>query len=630
MTAIPLPAAPNTRRRSHPSPKRRRHHEKRNARQMRILGVTPCALRPGEIGVVGFAGIGGWCTGWLQAVGVPPAIAVNHDKYAISVHRANHPECRHYREDIWGVDMRGAVHGRPVGWAHLSPDCRDHSRAKGGKPVSKRVRGLAWAAKKWSAQISPRIVSIENVPEFIGWGPLVAKRCKVTRRVLKVGAKRCGDDGHFCAAAGEHVPLREQQLARDPRRAGKYFRKLVRELESMGYAVEWRELRACDYGAATSRKRLFVMGRRDGRLVRWPELTHGQIESAGVKEGRLLPFRTAADCIDWTDLGRSIFDRKKPLVDATLRRTAVGVNRYVLKRRPFIVNLTHGARVEDVDEPARTITSAHRGEKAVVTPLLIQTGYGERQGQAPRVLDLQQPLGTVVAQGQKHGLVAAFLAKHNDGNASFGISVDGPSDTITTKDHHAVVTAALVQQNYGNGQWQAPETPLHTATQSNHHSVISAGLVKLRGTSTTADVEEPSPTITSQGTHLGLVTAHIVEYYGQGGQHQPVNAPLNTVTVKERFALVVEFLERFIPGLHFPDRIAKVVIDGATYVIVDIFMRMLKPRELARCTGFDDDYVLHGTIGQQVAGIGNAVPPAFARALAAANLDDEEPEEVAA
>lgn len=759
-----------TEERIHNNAKRRRaarsgHHPKPLERQLRFLPMAETTLLEGEVYGVGFAGIGGFCTGFEQAVGVPPFFACNHDKYALAIHRANHPETKHFEEDMFRFAVQRVVgrtvrrignrrklgyrrafvvecDGIRVGWGHLSPDCRDHSRAKGGKPVSKEIRGLAWAVKKWAEQIMPRIISVENVPEFRGWGPLVAKRDKATGRVLKLDlSTQCPKCGFHVAtrakcrkcrwrrpihvaAPGERVPVEQQLLVRDKRRQGKYFDQLVRALRDLGYVVEWRELRARDYGAPTSRKRLFILARRDGRPITWPEATYAAPSDTRVQQGELLPFRTTAQCIDFVkrdgspNLGASIFGKKKPHAVATQRRVAQGVYRFVLQRRPFIVNLTHGGRVEDIDSPSTTITSAHRGEKAVVTPVLmsnnsnnaphsaddalgtittgnrhfvvspiltkthsngwdrdgagvlpgdepsgtllakdglcviaptlIQTSYGEREGQAPRVLDLHAPLGTVVADGQKHALVGAFLAKHHGSGdralAAIGQSLDEPCHTIIGKDNKSVVAASLIQQNYGSSQWQDPETPLNTATQSNHHAVVSAGLAKLRGTSSTADVEDPAPTISAQGQHLGLITAQLTEYYGTD-QQGTIEQPLPTATTKDRFALVseslqpqggeaaggltkdllarcarvAEFLAKHVPGLDFPDGIVRVEIDGVTYVIVDIYMRMLTPRELARCQGFDDSYILFGTVTQQVGGIGNSVPPHFAMALAKAN-----------
>jgi DNA (cytosine-5)-methyltransferase 1 len=540
--------------------------------QLRILSVAPSALLPGEIGVDLFAGGGGWAEGFFRATGVPPAIAVNHDKDAIVMHTANHPETEHYHEDIYAVDPITATRGRAVGWLHLSPDCTHFSRAKGGKPRSQKIRALASVAIPWAKATRPRIISLENVAEFLTWGPL-------------------DDDGN---------PIKA--------RAGETFRAWIVDLESLGYAVEWRVLNAADYGAPTSRKRLFLIARRDGRPIVWPEKTHGP--------GRKYPYRTAAECIDWSIPIPSIFERKKPLAEATQRRIAEGIRRYVLEaKQPFLLNLTHGGRLEPLTEPFTTVTAAHRGEKALVTPLitkthrngwdrnasgvmpadrpvgtilpkdglavvapsLIQTSYGERKGQKPRVLDLHSPLGTIVAGGQKHALVAAFLAKHYGGVIGHPLD-DRPLGTVTACDHHSLV-AVHMESMYSNSKGSA--------------------------------ADQPMPTVTAQGGHVGVVAAFMAKYYGADQHGQAINEPLHTVPTKDRFGLVT------------------VTIDGEEFVIADIGMRMLQPRELARAQGFPDSYILTGTKTQQVARIGNSVPPDVAEAIVRANTIDEV-EEVAA
>lgn len=546
---------------------------KSSSRQLRFLSVAKSALNPGEIGVDLFAGGGGWSEGFQWATGVPPAVAVNHDEDAIVMHTANHPETEHHHEDVFEVDPVKATRGRAVGWLHLSPDCTHFSRAKGGKPRSQKIRALATVALPWARAVAPRIISLENVAEFVTWGPL-------------------DESG---------TPIKE--------RAGETFREWVADLESLGYVVEWRVLNAADYGAPTSRKRLFVIARRDGLPIVWPTPTHGK--------GRK-PYRTAAECIDWSIPCPSIFDRKKPLADATLRRIAEGVKRYVLNNpRPFVVTLTHGARVESIDEPFKTVTAAHRGEKALITPLitkthsngwdkeasgvtpgdrpfgtilpkdglsviaptLIQAGYGERPGQKPRVLDIQKPLGTIVSQGNKHALVAAML-KHYGGVV--GQEMEKPLGTITAKDHHAVV-AAHVTKFYGTSRsGTAIDSPLGSVT-------AGAG-----------------------GGHFGLVSAFLTKFYSEGGQWQRVNEPLHTIPTVDRFGLVT------------------VTIDGEEFFIADIGMRMLQPRELARAQGFPDSYVLTGTKTQQVARIGNSVVPFVAAAIVRANLSSREAEKVAA
>lgn len=643
-------------------PRTARREYARRGEQLRLLHAAKSALRPGEIAVDLFAGGGGWSEGFQRAAGVPPAVAVNHDEHAIAMHRANHPEARHFRDDVWTVNPRKATCGCPVGWLHLSPDCTHFSRAKGGKPVKKKTRGLAWIAIKWAAQVTPRILSLENVAEFTTWGPLVAKRCKATGRVMKVGAPGCSarvEGGHYCAAPGERVPLQQQLLTPDPRRRGEYFRRWCHELRKLGYVLEWRTLKACDYGAPTSRKRLFVLARRDGRPIVWPPPTHAPRNTDAVKAGRLLPYVPASACIDWSIPAKSIFDRKKPLAEATLRRIAEGIRKFLLEcADPFLVNLTHGGRVEpltepqlaphitkfhdkstgtSIDEPLHTITSGHGAARpagaahamGIVAPTLVPTGFGERQGQSPRTLDLQEPLTTVVADGQKHNLCAAVL-KHYGGVV--GSDIRQPLDTITSQDHNALLTASVTKL-YGTSTGSDATEPLPTVTgQGGHLGVVAANLVSHYGESAAQSIENPAPSITAGGMgHTALVEAPMItHYYGNEDSCAPVEDPLRTVTVKDRCALVKAFLHRFLPGMTFDGDYVTVTIRGAVYVIVDIAMRMLVPRELARATGFPDDYLLFGTQTQQVARIGNAVPPAFAHALVSANLDEDYYEERAA
>ncbi len=354
-----------------------------------------------ELVVDNFAGGGGASTGIEQALGHPVDIAVNHDPEAIAMHTINHPQTKHFCESVFKVDPEEITGNRPVGLAWFSPDCTHHSKAKGGAPRSPRVRGLAWVVIRWARRVKPRVIMLENVEEFADWGPLC-------------------DEGR---------PIKEK--------AGSTFRLWLNQLRRFGYQVEYRQLRACDYGAPTTRRRLFVIARRDGLPIVWPEPTHGP--------GRL-PYRTAAECIDWSLPTPSIFERARPLADATLRRIAHGVMRYVVETaEPFIVPLrgTSSAHTSThaTTAPLSTI-SAGGNHHALVAPTLVQTGYGERPGQAPRVPGLDKPLGTIVAGGQKHALVAAFLAKHYTGVV--GQDLRRPIGTVTTVDHHSLVRAFLV------------------------------------------------------------------------------------------------------------------------------------------------------------------------------------------
>jgi DNA (cytosine-5)-methyltransferase 1 len=521
-------------------------------------------LRPNELIVDNFAGGGGASVGIEMGTGRSPDIAINHDREAIAMHKANHPTTRHLCEDVFDVDPRKVCGGRPVGLAWFSPDCTYHSKARGGKPHrdrerARRRRGLAGVVIRWANTVRPRVIFLENVEEWKDWGPLL-------------------DTG---------LP--------DPERRGLNFRRWCAQLRNAGYTLEMRELRACDFGAPTTRKRLFVIARCDGAPIVWPEPTHGP--------GRAHPYRVAAECIDWSLPCPSIFGRKKPLAEKTLKRIARGIMKFVVENaQPFIVPLTH-ARVNDsaphsIEAPLRTVTGAHRGELALIAPSLIQTGYGERPGQAPRALDIEKPLGTIIAGGTggngKHALVSAYLAKYygdpvrsdGGGGVVLGSKASAPVGTVTTRDHHALVTAHML---------------------------------KLRGTCRDGQsVEAPAPTITASGTHLADVRAFLTKYYGSG-TGQGVDAPLDTVTTRDRFGLVW--------------------VRGEPYQIADIGQRMLQPRELFNAQGFPPDYVIDALVPKvqrngQVAWkpltktaavrmCGNSVCPPIAAALISANLAAE-------
>ena len=483
--------------------------------------LTPQFLLPvhSELVVDLFAGGGGASTGIEQAIGRPVDIAVNHDPEAVSLHTANHPQTRHFCSDVFEVDPLTVTEGQPVGLLWASPDCKHFSKAKGGKPVSKKIRGLAWVVIKWAKLAKPRVICLENVEEFQTWGPL-------------------GPDNRPC-----------------PERKGLTFQRWKKQLENLGYKVEHRELRACDYGAPTIRKRLFLVARCDGLPIVWPTPTHAKPDAKGKVPAGMKPWRTAADCIDWSIPAPSIFERDKPLADATCRRIAKGIMRYVVEaEQPFIV-------------PG-------------VAATLVQTGYGERPGQAPRVPGLDKPLGTVVA-GQKHALVQAFLAKHYTGVV--GHELTKPTGTVTTADHHSLVTANLIHMGHGEGKEGGKRW--------------SHGI---------RDVQDPLNTITAQGAAAGLVNAFLVKYYGNDKDGQDLPEPLHTIPTRDRFGLVM--------------------VKGEPYAIVDIGLRMLTPRELYRAQGFPDSYVIDtGAAGEpitktaQVRMCGNSVCPPLSHALVKAN-----------
>lgn len=656
-----------------------------------------------EIVVDSFAGGGGASLGIAQALGREPDVAINHDAAAIAMHAANHAGTKHFTEDIWKVSPFTATKGAPVGLLWSSPDCAHFSRAKGAKPVKKSIRSLAWIVVKWAAEVRPRVIILENVREFEDYGPLLqAFACKYSGPAemgpltIKCGWR--GTKQKACPRCGSPVeaqvlPDGSPVLIPDPTRKGLSFKRWVGRIRNLGYEVQWRNLNASDYGAPTHRRRLFLIARCDGRPIVWPAPTHGDPKKLDDTPlfGRLQPWNTAASCIDWSIPCPSIFERKRPLAENTLRRIAMGIKRYVLDNpTPFIVQVNHGGpefRGQDLGEPLSTVTGkhgygvvtpfvarcahgeGHRGnghlpateplptvlaskDYAVVAPLLarigqtngngkytqettepvttvtskaehllvtpvlvgaggparagepkpvdaplgvvmaknsqalvaatmVQTGYTERKGQSPRCLDLEKPLGTVV-DGQKHAAVTAFLAKHYGGVV--GHEVDRPIGTVTAWDHHSVVETKLapcVMTNTTDHPGASAESPLPTQTTGNHHYLAVANLVRFN--------------------HAALVYSFLVKYFGTAIGANLIE-PMHTATGKDRFGLVT------------------VLVNGEPYVIVDIGMRMLSPRELARAQGFPDSYILTGSKSNQVARIGNSVAPVMAKVLVEANF----------
>jgi len=636
-----------------------------------------------------FAGGGGASTGIERALGRPVDVAINHDAEAVAMHLANHPTTKHYCQSIMAVDPLEATGGAPVALAWFSPDCKHHSKAKGGKPREKNIRDLAWVVVHWAERLlkakrdgsaAIQVLMLENVEEFRQWGPL---------------------DEH-----GQ--PIKE--------RKGEEFDLWVRRLKRLGYKVEFRELRACDYGAPTSRKRLYLIARRDGLPIVWPKPSHGKPGSPEVVSGERLPWRTAAECIDWSIPCPSIFERKRELKPATMRRIAHGVMRYVVNSAsPFVIPVTHhgsadrsynpaaplptvtaahrgematidaavipithtsnGATAHSTRQPLRTITTAKGGELAAVTATLaphitkfrtgsvgseagdpmptvtangdsarpagatplglaaatmVQMGYGERQGQAPRALDVEAPLGTIVAGGNKHGLVVGHLEKFSEN--SRGKSATEPLDTVMAgAPRHAAVTAFLSTFYTNGGKHDVCDPAPTVMAGSNKHAVVCAHMEQANTGRVGHAANDPVSTITAAGSHQRLVettmvdasalppeqldravrvAAFLIKYYGNEVDGHGLAAPIGTVTTKDRFAVVT------------------VTIDAITYVIVDIGMRMLSRRELANAQGFPRDYTLDPvgpkgkplSISSSIRMIGNSVCPDVAELLASANV----------
>lgn len=599
-----------------------------------------------------FAGGGGASTGIEMALGRSPDIAINHNPEALALHAANHPETHHLSENVYRVDPLDHLKGKHIGLAWFSPDCKHFSKAKGGKPVERNIRDLCWIIPGWIERIQKSggrvdVVIMENVEEFKDYGPLVAT---------------------------------DRGLMPDPERRGENFEKWCKKLRRLGGKIEFRELRACDYGAPTIRKRLFVIIRFDGEPIVWPVPTHGKPEDPDVISGKKLPWRTAAECIDWSLPCPSIFDTSveiwakhqlravRPLADATMARVARGMKRYVLDaERPF----------------------------------LVQTGYGGRAGQAPRAMSVDDPLGTAVAGGIKHAVVAPSVIRFNTGAtgqdareplstvtangfikrpggaAPLGViapvltaaqhggkvrSIEDPTHTIAAsrKDQNGVAVAFMAQHNNdsrrigGVNPGRPADEPLSTATQSgSQQGIVSAFVARQFGTSTGHSLDGPSATVMADGGGKSqLVMPYLQAYYGTGdGQHE--TEPMRTVTTKDRHGhveaiiCVPPFTEAqadrarqvadFMRAHGFWDdrEFVTVEISGETFVIVDIGMRMLTPRELYNAQGFPPDYVINGAWDYQADGagpvwrefsksvqvscVGNSVSPPVAGALVAAN-----------
>ncbi|MBD8960360.1 MAG: DNA cytosine methyltransferase [Clostridiales bacterium] len=588
-----------------------------------------------------FAGGGGASTGIEMAIGRSVDIAINHDPDAIAMHRANHPATRHYCEDVWQVDPVAACAGVPVALAWFSPDCTHFSRAKGGKPVDKNIRGLAWVTVKWAALVRPAVIMLENVPEIRTWGPLGADGKPIKERAGETFM------GFILALTGGipawHPAYQEMCDALSIEPTSEMAQKLQKGL---GYKVQHRTLKSCDYGAPTTRTRFYLIARCDGRPIVWAEPTHAPKDSEAVKQGLKLPYHTAAECIDWSIPAQSIFERKKPLAENTMRRIARGIQKFVIDNpEPFIVTVNHsgeGFRGQSTDEPLGTITAKNgygvvtptimcnntnnvgasvetplptvttENRNYLVAPSIVPIGYGEREGQAPRVNKVDEPLGTVVTSG-KHYLVAPTLIQYHSETAKDEVRGQELTEPLMTQDtsNRYALSVAHIMKNYGggyNGAGSAADAPLDTVTAKDHNSLVTAHIMTMRNNMDGQPIDEPLTTISCSGAHHAEVQAFLVKYFSTGAA-KPVDEPLDTVTTKDRFALVT--------------------IHGEQYIITDIKMRMLQPRELFNAQGFPRNYVIdHDADGhpygksKQVARCGNAVTPPVPAALVRANLPE--------
>ncbi len=542
----------------------------------------------GELIVDNFAGGGGASTGIEIATGYSVDIAINHDPEAIRMHKTNHPNTKHYCESVWDVDPVKVCGGYPVALAWFSPDCKHFSKAKGGKPKDKNIRGLAWVACRWAGLVRPRVIMLENVEEFKTWGPLNRSR----------------------------RPIKKKQ--------GVTYQKFISQLQDLGYEVQTRELVAADYGAPTMRKRFFLIARCDGHPITWPEPTHAPADSDAVKAGRLKPYAGAYTQIDFSLPCPSIFDTSeeikqkygiravRPLAEKTMRRIARGLKKFVLDNpEPFIIQCNHGGErsPKDIKDSLPTTTGKHG--YGIVEPYMVQigqTGFTE-----DRSKDIREPLTTIVSKNE-HCLIESILIQYHSETAPDEVRGQGIKDPIMTVDgsnRYALVTSFLHKYFDGgySGAGDCLENHLPTVTAWDHNSIVTANLIQMNNHCDGKDITEPLPTITAGDGHFGEVRAFLIKYYGGQGTGQEVTEPLDTITTHDRFGLVT--------------------IQGVDYQIVDIGLRMLEPKELYGCQGFPDDYIIdHDYTGksyprsEQVKRCGNAVCPPIPAALVKSNLPE--------
>lgn len=535
-----------------------------------------------EIIVDNFAGGGGASTGIELATGRPVNIAIDHDPDAILMHKTNHPYTEHYQASVWDINPEEVCRGRKVGLAWFSPDCKHFSKAKGGKPVDKKIRGLAWIVLRWAAKVRPRVIMLENVEEFQTWGPV--------RKGKPVKSK-----------------------------VGQTFNHFIEQLKALDYDVEYRELKACDYGAPTIRKRFFLIARCDGNPIVWPEATHAPADSPEVTTGKKKPYKSAAECIDFSLPCPSIFERAKPLVPNTQRRIARGLDKFVIREaKPYLVHIGNGERngqlprIYDIDKPLNTVVSSCK--QYLVLPYLEQINHSGKETRGQK-LDKQVPTIT-----SKHGFayIAPSLIQYHSETAKSevrGQKINKPIMTIDGSGRYGLQIPFLTQYYSGADHANTVTNPLQTVTVKPRHFLNDCFLTVLRNHMDSKSINEPLNTITARAMHFTFVKVYVKQYSEDVwlGYWQKIRAMLNEYTdwnLNDNEIIVFN-------------------IDGTEYFIYDIGMRMLQPKELYAAQGFPKDYVIEKDYlgntypkSKQVARCGNAVPPPFATALVRANLPE--------
>lgn len=540
-----------------------------------------------EIIVDNFAGGGGASTGIELAAGRPVAIAINHDPDAILLHKTNHPYTEHLQASVWDVDPVEVVRGRPVGLAWFSPDCKHFSKAKGAALVDRNIRGLAWIVLRWAALVRPRVIMLENVEEFQTWGPV--------RKGKPVKSK-----------------------------AGQTFQKWKQQLTDLGYVIDHRELVAADYGAPTTRKRFVLVARCDGKPIVWPERTHAPSDSEEVKSGKCLPWRSAAEIIDWTIPGYSIFESKqeimerygvkvvRPLADNTMRRVIRGVDKFTIRSgKPFLVECNHGGdgHTRSVEDPVNTLTGKYTG--GVVSASLMSIG---QTGGGDRIRDIREPSPTTVSKQEACCVGANLIQYHAEQTENVRASgLNTPINTVDASNRYGLTCANLVEY-YGNGVPLDLSEPMHTVTAHDREALTAAHIVEFKGQDIGQSVCAPLRTITASAGEFAECRAVLVKADGRNLGH---------------WREIRKLLNRYCGYSLAEDDVILLIIRGIAYYIADITLRMLTPRELYNAMGFPPDYIidrdyLGNAYGKtkQVASCGNAVCPPLAEAMVRANLPE--------
>lgn len=590
-----------------------------------------------ELFVDNFAGGGGASTGIEMAIGRSVDIAINHDPDAIAMHRTNHPNTKHYCENVWEVDPKTACNGNDVALAWFSPDCKHFSRAKGGKPVDKNIRGLAWVAIRWAYEVRPRVIMLENVPELMTWGPLGNDGKPIKERMGETFNAFIG-----CLTTGIDTMNPAFMEMCNALSISPWSVEAETIASGVGYKVEFKVLKSCDYGAPTTRTRLYMIARCDGKPIIWPKATHADKKSEAVKLGKCKPYRTAAECIDWSIPTKSIFEREKPLAENTLRRIARGIKKFVIDNpEPFIINYKFQNEPVSAEQPLSTITSVNN--HYVVAPTITAIGHQSSKSDRTRCADdplstivsknehilttpvltkfnqhskgqeLNRPIDTVMAGAQRFGLVVPSLIQYHSEQSDKevrGQELSEPIMTIDTAPRYAL-SVAHIMKNYAGGYTGAgsdADKPLDTVTAVDHNSLVTTHIMTMRNNMDGQKVDEPLTTISCSGAHHAEVQAFLVKYFSNGSP-KSVDEPLDTITTKDRFAVI---------SVH-----------GEDYIITDIRMRMLQPRELFKAQGFPENYIIDyddkGKVypkTKQVARCGNAVTPPVPAALVRANLPE--------